>query len=89
MDRKTFNRGTMDLLIGVICGAIMHFSMVAYLIVFGIAVVAMVIMMAAGNDASTYGNDDQGNFHGWIVLARIITVNVGVVIGRLTMSTAF
>lgn len=89
MDRKTYNRGVMDLLVGLICGAIIHFSMVTYLVIFGIAVVAMLIITATGGDASTYGNDEQGNFKGWVVLARIITVNVGVVIGRLAMSTAF
>ncbi|MDX9914127.1 MAG: hypothetical protein RBS77_06125 [Candidatus Moranbacteria bacterium] len=88
MDRKTFNRGTMDLLVGVVCGAIMHFSMMAYLIVFGIAVVVAIIIVATGGDASIYGNDEQGNFRGLVVLARVITVNVGVVIGRLALGMA-
>lgn len=89
MDRKTYSRGVMDLLVGLIFGAIMHFSMVAYLVIFWIAVATLLIIVARGDDISTYGNNEQGNFNGWVVLARIITVNVGVIIGRLAMSTAF
>ena len=32
MDRTMYNRGVMDLLVGIICGAIMHFSMTAYIV---------------------------------------------------------
>ena len=89
MDRTMYNRGVMDLLVGIICGAIMHFSMTAYIIVFSVAVIGALLIAMFGGDPSVYGNDEKGNFRGAVVLLCIIIVNVGVVFGWLVMGLAF
>jgi len=89
MDRKTYNRVVMDLLIGVVCGAIMYFSMIAYLVVFGLAVAIMIILVAKGVDLSTFGNNKDGNFSTGVIITRIVTVNIGVAIGLLALTLVF
>lgn len=86
MKRLRYNRSVMDVSVGIICGVIMHFSMSTYLVIFGIALVAMLVATARGGNPSTYGHDDEGNFHGVIVVKRVIIVNIGAAFGMLVAS---
>ena len=89
MNRGTFNRGALDLLVGMICGVLMYLGPVFYLTALGIAVVGVLVIIINGGNVSAYGNDSKGNFNGQILLIRIVVVNVGVFLGKFAMSTAF
>ncbi len=87
MSVGTFKRSVMDLLIGFVAGVIIRISMTAYFVILGIAIIMTIIIIAKAGigTLSTYGNDEQGNFDGWIVLIRIITVNIGAFLGQFAM----
>lgn len=87
MERKVFDRGAFDLMVGVIIGGIMGVSQKAYFILWFVAVIAAILMSLRGNGLSTYGEDKEGKFSGLTVLVRVVTVNVGVLIGQLVMKS--
>ncbi len=72
----------MDFLIGMIGSIIMHISTTAVLIIFGIAIIALFIIIVRGGDISIIGNDQHGNFKVEILLIHLVVVIIGITTGE-------
>ena len=88
MNRNTRNHMLIDLLIGATAGILIYVNNTAYLIIWCVAAVALIVILIAGGSTTIltpYGHNKNGRFSIGVFIARIITVNIGVIIGYTIM----